>query len=180
MPVTARPRWDLPKTQRKNMILTVLFPKSARVRMPIQRQHQRADRVLHPLPRLWPLLFWQPDKSRNTLKCGLCVSLFGIRLLSIISREHAIEVSELTRLHSGRRARKVLKQCDIIILIPNIIALEHNSPFELPGRVALGQLGTLFHNDVKNSTNMVTHASFTGMFRESSPFVNLGFIPTPN
>ena len=65
------------------MFLAVSLPIAPRVRVAVQGEDERADRVLHAClyPFLGPLLTREPDPSRVAAKLGLSVCLFCVCLL---------------------------------------------------------------------------------------------------
>ena len=66
---------------------TMTLPIAPRVGMPIERKSKGADRILHALPRLRPLLFGKPNPCRVAPELGLSISLLSVGLLDHMPRQ---------------------------------------------------------------------------------------------
>ena len=86
------------------MLFAVLFPITPRVRMAIEREDKKDNRInIAGLdPRIRPALAGNAHPSRCASQLCLGLGLFCVSLLNAMTRKQAIYVSGLSGLHGGR------------------------------------------------------------------------------
>ena len=93
VPKARLPIWNGDKANFLQVFVAMPLPKSTTVRMPVERQKQRANRVpVLPFSRLWPFLFRQTHPCQCSLQFRLSVGLLRVRLLNFIALEEAIGI----------------------------------------------------------------------------------------
>ena len=85
---------------------------------------------------------------------GLNICLFGIGLLDVMSGKTTIAIRVLAGLHGTWRRAEVLKDCGVVLLRADIVALEHNSIFELSMFAIVIQLMAFLDHDANKSAHV--------------------------
>ena len=107
------------------------------------------------------------------------VGLRGISLFSGMARDQPIGVTCLACFHGGRAGAQLLEESGVPIFVSHIVALEHNTPFELPVGVTSSQFTAFFDANLKDHAYVDRGVVATSTGSHLGPFTHLVFVPTP-
>ena len=95
-----------------------------------------------------------------------------------MTRKQTESISRTTCLHTRWTRSNLREDCPVVFFIFDITTFKYNTTFEFPCRVILAQLGILFNDYLKYSTNMNFSSSAFSTRSNTSPFFHTGFVPT--
>ena len=100
-------------------------------------------------------MFWDAyPRFNRRIELALRVGGFGVRLLTLMSRDEGVAVNRLGGFHGSRAAAQLLKHGGFPIFIFHVVALEDDTTFHLATRVVGRQLTVLLDADLKDAANM--------------------------
>ena len=178
MPKARYPLGDGKEALCPEVLLAMAFPEPSCIGMAIESEHQWANGIPHLLPGWRPLLAWESHPCGNPTKLALCVGLFGIRLLQVVTRAKPIHIRHLCSLERGGTTRELLKHCHLPVLVVHLVAPKHDASFEFPTRVTLGEFGVLLNDNVEDATGVHNHAIPLSLSGDVSPLTNTRLVPT--
>jgi len=83
------------------MLIAVILPESAAVRVPVQGLKERNDWFVHSFPFFAPLIPWEKNPSWCPPEVSLYVSLFGVCLFYVVTRDAPVGITCLGSLHGS-------------------------------------------------------------------------------
>ena len=105
----------------------------ARIRMAVEGQPERDDRVLvTAMPAGGPTVAGKRYPSFDTFQFSLDICLFGISHPSFVAVKTSVKsVSNAGSVHSGGRTAKVLEESNVKVLVLHSMPAENGASFEL-------------------------------------------------
>lgn len=93
--------------------------------MPVERLSQSEHWITHVFPLRWDPVWRQADESSRTFELSVDVCLFGINLLCRVALLKSVPVTNLDCRKLSGTAPEFLENRYVIILIMNVVSLEH-------------------------------------------------------
>ena len=94
-----------------------------------------------------------------------------------MSTHHAKGLAGFSCLKCGGRRAKLLEQCDIPAFVVDLVALEHDAPFELPGGVVRGKFTVFLDANLEDASYVCFCFFAAGLGGHVRPLTDLGFVP---
>ena len=142
------------KTHRTYMLITVLLPKGSAIWMAIQRLLQTHNWLQHVRPSRIADFGRQANPTVVPFQVGLDVCLLRVRDLGLVAWHAAVAVTCTRGIHRRGCVPHVLEDRGLPVLVHNTVPLEHDTSFELPGRMVGREFGILFDTNAEQVTKL--------------------------
>ena len=174
------------KSDRQEVLMAVLLPVAAGIRMAVQTKDERAHwinvqwvgGVSTSEPRRRPSFARKANPGSLTFEDRLSIRRFSVSLLASMAGEKPVGICRLPALHGSRSRGQFSKECVFMIFVPDVIALEHNTTLELSGRIVLTEFRSLLHADIEDTSYVGLLVQPFSIGGDISPLSNFRFIPT--